>query len=226
MGEIIEFPSNGSSGQGYLATPEGGSGPGVVVIQEWWGLVDHIKEVCDRLAAEGFVALAPDLYHGEATTEPDEAGKLMMSMNVAQATKDMGGAVDEVARRSGGGPVGVIGFCMGGGLALMVGAAKGSAVAAVVPFYGVIGWPSPGPDYANMRAEVQGHYATNDDFASPEAVRGLEQTLTDNGVRFEMFTYPGTEHAFFNDTRPEVYDAGAASQAWGRALDFLRSKLG
>ncbi|MEA3077578.1 MAG: carboxymethylenebutenolidase [Actinomycetota bacterium] len=226
MGEIIEFPSNGSRGQGYLATPGAGEGPGVVVIQEWWGLVDHIKDVCDRLAAEGFTALAPDLYHGEATTEPDEAGKLMMSLNVAQATKDMGGAVDELVRRTGGGPVGVIGFCMGGGLALMVGAAKGSAVAAVVPFYGVVGWPSPGPDYANMRAAVQGHYATNDDFASPEAVAGLQQTLVDNGVSVEVFTYPGTEHAFFNDTRPEVYNADAATRAWDRALEFLRSKLG
>src|SRR5881275_142109 len=100
MGEIVEFPSNGVTGQGYLATPSSGTGPGVVVIQEWWGLVPHIKDVCDRYAAEGFHALAPDLYHGESTTEPDEAGKLMMSLNLEKAATDMSGAVDVVAERS------------------------------------------------------------------------------------------------------------------------------
>ncbi len=99
MGEMIEFPSNGSTTPGYLALPEGGTGPGVVVIQEWWGLVDHIKDVCDRFAAEGFVALAPDLYHGATTTEPDEAGKAMMAMKMDQAARDMSGRVDAVAPR-------------------------------------------------------------------------------------------------------------------------------
>src|SRR5579885_1024516 len=118
MGEIIEFPSNGGTASGYLATPgEGGAGPGVLVIQEWWGLVDHIKAVADRFAREGFVALAPDLYHGRSTTEPDEAGKLMMTLNMEQAAKELGGAIDELARRSSTEKVGVIGFCMGGGLA-------------------------------------------------------------------------------------------------------------
>src|SRR5688572_5712233 len=135
MGEIVEFPSNGGTGRGYQATPAQAAGPGVIVIQEWWGLVDHIKDVCDRFAAEGFTALAPDLHRGEATTEPDEAGKLMMALNIEQAAKDMSGAVDEVARRSGkpDGKVAVIGFCMGGGLALMLGAQRGDKVAAVAP---------------------------------------------------------------------------------------------
>ncbi len=137
MGEMIEFPSNGSTGHGYLASPAGG-GPGVVVIQEWWGLVDHIKDVCDRFAAEGFVALAPDLYHGTATSEPDEAAKAMMAMRMETAAKDMGGAVDEVRRRSGRDAVGVIGFCMGGGLALVLATQRPDAVKAVVPCYGVI----------------------------------------------------------------------------------------
>src|SRR3954466_1236167 len=101
MGEMVQFPfADGNTG-GYLATPNKGSGPGVVVIQEWWGLVDHIKDVCDRFAKEGFTALAPDLYHGEATPERDEAGKLMMALNIDKAAKDMSGAVDEVPRRSG-----------------------------------------------------------------------------------------------------------------------------
>src|ERR1700728_1515834 len=116
MGELIEFASNGSTAGGYLAVPEGGGGPGIIVIQEWWGLVDHIKDVCDRFAAAGFVALAPDLYHGVTVSEPDEAGKAMMALKMDQAARDMSGAVDEVRRRSSGEQVGVIGFCLGGGL--------------------------------------------------------------------------------------------------------------
>ncbi len=227
MGEIIEFPSNSTSGRGYLAAPVGGSGPGVVVIQEWWGLVDHIVDVCDRLAAEGFVALAPDLYGGKSTTEPDEAGKLMMTLNIERAAKDMSGAVDEVARRSGEGRrVGVIGFCMGGGLALMVAAERGDLINAVVPFYGLIPWPGARPDYSKMTASVQGHYAEKDDYFGPDAVAGLEQELAAAGVDSELFIYPGVDHAFFNDARPEVFDAGAAALAWGRTLDFLRSTVG
>ena len=142
MGEIVEFPSNGSTAQGYLAVPASGTGPGVVVIQEWWGLVDHIKDVADRLAAEGFVALVPDLYHGKSTsnTEPDEAAKLLMSLNLEQAGKDLSGAVDYVAARSTGDGVGVIGFCMGGALALIVGTQRPDQVKAVIntiPGFGI-----------------------------------------------------------------------------------------
>lgn len=228
MGEIVEFPSNGTSGQGYLAVPASGSGPGVVVIQEWWGLVDHIKDVCDRFAAEGFTALAPDLYRGEATTEPDEAGKLMMTLNIEQAAKDMSGAVDEVARRSGNpdGGVAVIGFCMGGGLALMLGAQRGDKVRAVAPFYGLIPWQGAQPDYTQMTAAVQGHYAEKDDYFNPAAVAALEKELLDAAVEVEMFVYSGADHAFFNDERPEVYDAAAAAKAWGRVLEFFRSNVG
>lgn len=225
MGEIVEFPSNGTSGQGYLAVPDSGSGPGVVVIQEWWGLVDHIKDLCDRFAAEGFVALAPDLYRGEKTTEPDEAGKLMMTMNIERAAKDMSGAVDEVAKR-GNGNVGVVGFCMGGGLALMIGANRPDLVKAVAPFYGLIPWEGAQPDYTKMTAAVQGHYAEKDDYFNPEAVAGLDQQLEAAGVDHELFIYAGADHAFFNDTRPEVYDADAAATAWERTLTFFRSAIG
>jgi carboxymethylenebutenolidase len=225
MGEIIEFPSNGTSGQGYLAVPASGSGPGVIVIQEWWGLVDHIKDVCERLAKEGFVALAPDLYSGAATSEPDEAGKLMMTLNIERAAMDMSGAVDEVAKRASGSGVGVIGFCMGGGLALMIGAQRGDVVRAVAPFYGLIPWEGAQPDYTQMTAAVQGHYAEKDDYFNPAAVAALEKELMAVGVEVEMFVYPGADHAFFNDERPEVYDAGAASQAWGRVVDFFRSRI-
>src|SRR3954469_13413784 len=166
MGEIVEFPSNGTTGQGYLATPSSGSGPGVVVIQEWWGLVPHIKDVCDRFAAEGFTALAPDLYHGQSTTEPDEAGKLMMALNIDEAAKDMGGAVDylkasDAVRGEG---VGVVGFCMGGGLALLLATQRPDDIKACVPFYGVIPWESASPDWSKLDCPVQGHFAEQDEF--------------------------------------------------------------
>ena len=225
MGEMIEFPSNGKPGTGYLAVPQTGSGPGVVVMQEWWGIVPHIKDVCDRFAAAGFTALAPDLYHGKVTTEPDEAGKYMMALEVGRATKDMSGAVDELVRRTGRAKVGAVGFCMGGGLALALAVARPDAVAAVAPFYGVIGWPEAAPDYASMTAAVQGHYAERDDYAAPPASRALEAQLKDLGKEVEIFIYPGTQHAFFNDTRPEVYDAGASRQAWERVIPFFHRHL-
>lgn len=226
MGEMIEFPSNGTKGQGYLATPAGGSGPGLIVIQEWWGLVPHIKEVADRFAAAGFVALAPDVYRGAATTEPDEAGKLMMSLDMARAAKDLSGAVDELRRRTGRDKVGVTGFCMGGGLTLVLACQRPDAVAAAVPFYGVIPWEHAQPDWSALAAKVQGHYAEKDGFASPEAVAALDAQLKGLGKDVEFFVYPGTDHAFFNDARPEVYDAGAAATAWDRTLAFLRAQLG
>jgi carboxymethylenebutenolidase len=228
MGEMVEFPSNGTTGSGYLATPEQGAGIGLIVIQEWWGLVGHITDVCDRFAAEGFTALAPDLYHGETTSEPDEAGKLMMALNLAAAGKDLGGAVDfllgsDAVRGEG---VGVTGFCMGGGLALVLATQRPDAVKACVPFYGVIPWEEAQPDWSALDAPVQGHFAEQDGFFTPERVAELESTLTDLGKDAELIVYPGVDHAFFNDERPEVYDEAAARTAWTRTLEFLRAKLG
>lgn len=228
MGEIVEFPSNGTTGTGYLAAPEHGAGIGLVVIQEWWGLVPHIKDVCDRFAAEGFTALAPDLYHGKTTTEPDEAGKEMMALNMAKAAKDMGGAVDfllgsDAVRGDG---VGVTGFCMGGGLALVLATQRPDAVKVCVPWYGLIPWPDAQPDWSALQASVRGHYAERDGFFGPDKVAELEGQLRDLGKDVELFVYPGVDHAFFNDTRPEVYDATAADLAWTRTLELLRAKLG
>jgi len=224
---MIEFPSNGSTAGGYLAVPESGIGPGVVVIQEWWGLVDHIKDVCDRFAAAGFVALAPDLYHGQkvAPGEPDEAGKAMMAMKMDQAARDLSGAVDELLRRSAGEKVGVIGFCMGGGLALVLATQRPDAVAAVVPCYGIVPWPGVDPDYAAMSAAVLGHYAEKDEYFTPEKANELAERLRGLGKSVEIIVYPGAEHAFFNDTRPEVYDADASRQLWDRTLAFLGEHL-
>lgn len=222
MGEIVEFRSNGGTCEGYLAD---GQGPGVLVIQEWWGLVPHIRDVADRFAEAGFTALAPDLYHGEEASEPDGAGKLMMALNLAQAAKDLSGAVDHLVERTGRGRVGVVGYCMGGGLALVLASERPDAVKAVAPYYGVIPWASVQPDFSRLEAKVAGEYAELDDFASPAAVHALEAQLHELGKDATLTIHPGTQHAFFNDTRPDVYDAEASERAWASTLALLRAEL-
>lgn len=227
MGEIVEYPDDGHTGSGYLAVPASGSGPGLVVIQEWWGLVPHIEHVCDRFAAQGFVALAPDLYHGETTTEPDEAGKLMMALNMADAARDMGAAADHLlsldAVTSSG--VGVTGFCMGGGLALYLAAVRPDIVRACVPFYGLMPWPDFDPDWSALNASILGHFAENDGFFSPDKVRELDETLRSHGKSVELIIHPGVQHAFFNDVRPEVYDAATAERTFAQTVAFLRDEI-
>ena len=227
MGHMVEYPSNGGIAQGYFAASATGTGPAVLVIQEWWGLVPHIEEVVDRFAAEGFTALAPDLYHGTTTTEPDEAGKLMMALSVTQAAKDLSGAVaflqgSDAVTSDG---VGVIGFCMGGGLALVLACEEPEAVVACAPFYGLIPWPDAEPDWTKLGAKVRGHYAENDGMFNPEAVAGLQAKLDAAGKDAAFVIHPGTDHAFFNDTRPEVFDAAASASAWDATLDFFRSTI-
>jgi carboxymethylenebutenolidase len=228
MGEMVTFPSNGGEAQGYLAAPIQGRGPGVVVIQEWWGLNDQIEDVCDRFAGDGFVALAPDLYRGKATTKEDEAGQLMMALNIEQAAKDMAGSVDYLRGHDAvtGDGVGVTGFCMGGGLALWLGTLRPDAVKAVVPYYGLIPWPAAQPDYSKLQAAVQGHYAENDDFVDPESVRKLEEQLKGLGKDVEFYMYPGVGHAFTNHHRPEVFHEEHSQAAWDRTVAFFREKLG
>jgi carboxymethylenebutenolidase len=230
MGEIIEFASNGKTATGYLAVPSQGpeSGPGIIVIQEWWGLVDQIKRTCDRFAEVGFTALAPDLYHGTAVplTEPDEAGKEMMALKMDVTAKDLSGAVDELVRRTGRGEVGVIGFCMGGGLALVLATQRPDAVKAVVPAYGLIPWPDAQPDYSKMTAAVFGHIGADDDYFTPEATRELEKQLHDLGKQAEFHFYEGAGHAFFNEDRPDAYNAEAATLLWDRTVAFFREQLG
>ena len=224
MGEMVEFPfAEGHTG-GYLATPKQGSGPGVIVIQEWWGLVDHIKDVCDRFADEGFVALAPDLYHGKTTKSPDEAGKLMMAMRIDEAERDLSAAVQYLATQDSttSEKVGVVGFCMGGALALYT-ATKNENVGACVVFYG--GHPKVKPDLPNLNAPVLGLYAEKDGFVTPDSVRALEREVKALGKSIEVKIYPGADHAFFNDTRPEVYNAEAAADTWRRTIAFLREHL-
>jgi carboxymethylenebutenolidase len=230
MGEIVEFPSNGSTGSGYLAVPAGGaeSTAGIVVLQEWWGLVDQIKRTCDRLADAGFTALAPDLFHGTVVplTEPDEAGKQMMALKMEDAAKDLSGAVDELIRRTGRSEVGAVGFCMGGGLALVLATQRPDAVKAVVPAYGLIPWPDARPDYSKLDAAVLGHAAAEDDYFTPEAARELEAELKAMGKDVEFHIYAGAGHAFFNEDRPEAYHQESAEQLWDRTVAFFRQTLG
>jgi len=223
-GETVEFKSNSAAARGYLSVPEGGAGPGVVVIQEWWGLVPHIESVADRLASEGFVALAPDLYHGEKATSPDEAGKLMMALDIARAERDLRGAIDFLLAHPAvnSTKVGTVGFCMGGVLSLYA-ASVNEQVGACVVFYGI--HPKVNPPLERLRAPVLGFYAEKDQFVPPSAARELEAKLKSLGKRAEFHIYPGTDHAFFNDTRPEVYDAEAAADTWRRMISFFRENL-
>jgi carboxymethylenebutenolidase len=225
-GSMTEIPVDGDAVPAYVSLPPAGDGPGVVVIQEWWGLVPHIRNVADRLAAQGFVAVAPDLYRGKQTSEPDEAGKLVMEMQLRQAAKDMAAAVDALLAmpETTGDGVGVIGFCVGGGLALYLASMK-PEVAAVVCYYG---FPREGLDWdlSAVKGSVLGHFAADDDFAPGELVDSMERELRDAGVEVTFHHYPGTTHAFFNDDRPEVYDADAADRSWQRTLEFLRARLG
>jgi carboxymethylenebutenolidase len=227
MGTMVEFPSNGTTGSGYFAPAEGGAGPGIIVIQEWWGLVPHIRDVVDRFAAAGFSALAPDLYRGATTTEPDEAGKLMMALNLGQAARDLRGAItflrqDPAVSST---QVGVTGFCMGGGLALMLAAQEPQDVAACVPFYGLIPWEGAEPDWGRLDCSVLGHYAERDAFFPPDKVASLQGTLTSLGKDALLTVHPGVDHAYFNDDRPEVYDPTTAESCWEHTLEFFRDTV-
>ena len=221
---VVEFEANGGTARGYLAEPES-EGPGVVVLQEWWGVEDHIKDVCDRFAGEGFMALAPDLYRGETTDQPSEAEQKMMAMNMDQAEKDMRGAVDYLAGHESfeGKGVGSVGFCLGGGLSVWAGTAN-PKVKAVVTYYYVM--PHGKPDFVKLEAAVLGHFGTGDDFISVDDAKALEQEISDAGaeVRFEF--YDGAGHAFFNDTnRLGTHDPEHSRRSWEQTVSFLREHL-
>ena len=229
MSQTVEFPSNGATASGYLATPTSGKGPGLLVIQEWWGLVPQIKRVCNRLAQEGFVALAPDLYHGEIAehTEMDKAGQLMQSLPPDRAARDMAGAIDYLLGHEAveGHRVGVIGFCMGGMLTLMITALQGDKVAVAAPFYGAP-LDDMAPDWSKLTASVQGHFAEKDDYFPPDKVKALEAELKGIGKDVEFFIYPGTGHAFANEENAlGTYDEESRKVSLERAIAFLKSKL-
>jgi carboxymethylenebutenolidase len=223
----VTFPSNGGEAHGYLALPESGSGPGLIVIQEWWGLTDHIVDVTDRFAAEGFVALAPDLYGGRTTHDADEAGAMMGSLPVTKAAQDLAGALtfleDNDAVTSD--RIGAVGFCMGGGFVLVLAAQQTDRIGAAVPFYGVGGYDQV--DLSRITAPVLGHFGSEDGFAPPAQVDDLEAKLADSPATIRIERYEGMGHAFFNDEdHMGTYDATAAGKAWAETLTFLRANLG
>jgi carboxymethylenebutenolidase len=226
MGELISFPSNGATCTGYLAKPVHANGAGIIVIQEWWGLVDHIKNVADRFAEAGFLALAPDLYHGEIASEPDEAKKLIMEMQMKKAGEDIAGAAKYLAARDDvKTSIGVIGFCMGGSLAIWSATITPDIVAAV-GFYPGGSWERMAPDwsrYAGKAAEI--HCAESD---GTSTAPGIQEALT--GIKSatglaQAFDYSRTQHAFFNDDRPEVFNKDAAELAWQRTIAFFTEQL-
>ncbi len=221
----IEFPTSAGSAPGYLAAPAGEHGPGVIVLQEWWGLDEHIRSICDRLAAEGFYALAPDLYRGETTTQPSEAEQKMMALSMGDVEKDMCGAADHLASQPGceGPGVGALGFCLGGGLAIWA-AATCPNISAAVTYYYVM--PHGKPDFSAISGPVLGHFGTADDFIPLEHSHALESELKDAGVETTFHYYDGAGHAFFNDTnRLGTYNAELAQTSWERTVSFLRSAL-
>jgi carboxymethylenebutenolidase len=223
-GNMISFECNGEAYRGYLAPSSSGSGPGVIVIQEWWGLVGHIKSVADRFAQAGFTALAPDLYQGESTDEPEEAGKLMMALNISETEKILRCAVDRLLQDEAcsSDRAGVVGFCMGGQLSLYA-AATNPKIGACVDYYGI--HPNVEPPLENLKAPVLGFFAEHDEYASPEAVSALSAKLDEAGKEHEFHTYPATHHAFFNDDRPEVFNQDAAEDSWDRMIRFFQEHL-
>ncbi|MGF1431916.1 dienelactone hydrolase family protein [Kitasatospora sp. LaBMicrA B282] len=223
----VSFPSNGGQAHGYLALPPEGRGPGLLVVQEWWGLTTHIKAITDRFAAEGFVALAPDLYGGSTTHDAAEAAELLRKLPTEQAVRDLRGAVDFLLGHPGlvGDAIAVVGFCMGGGFALRLAVQEGDRVAAVVPFYGLP--REPDYSYQGLSAHVLGHFAERDHGLPVETVDEAAIRIGEaTDRRPEIHFYPAG-HAFVNDENPQGhYDALQAGIAWRRTLSFLRGHLG
>ena len=221
----VTFDSAGTTAHGYLEKPVTGSGPGVIVIQEWWGLTTHIASLVRRLADEGFVALAPDLYGNRTTHDADEAMAMMQDMDEQTASALLAGSVDHLLslEETTSSTVGVIGFCMGGGFVLSLAGEAGDKVSAAVPFYGL---PSDGLDAGRITADVQGHYGRQDEMVTPDAVEGAFEHLKErSGATTELHFYDAG-HAFVNDENLiGTYDPENAQVAWDRAVSFLRERL-
>ena len=221
-GKMVDFPSNGSTTHGYLATPASGKGPGILVIQEWWGLVGHIKSVADRFAAEGFTALAPDMYHGQTASEPDGAAQVLLGLGDVERHEQLAGAAAYLAQQSTGAKIGAVGFCMGGQLALFA-ATVNPNVGATVNFYGI--HPNVKPDYTKLSGPVLGLFAEKDGFVTPQVARDTDAAIKKAGKVSEIHIYPNVDHAFFNDENKAAYNKAAADDAWRRTLAHFRQHL-
>jgi len=232
-GRMIEFDADGSPAPGYLATPDaaaGAGGPGVIVLHAWWGLTEPFRQVCDRLAEAGFVALAPDLYRGKTTASVEEADVLAGALDQEQASGDIVGAAQFLRNHpataaaqsvESRGALAIIGFSLGGAFAFESSVSMADEIAAVVTFYATY----TGPDYSRAKAAYLCHFAANDPFEPPESVAELEQALQAAGRQATFYTYPGTGHWFFEANRPDAYNAAAAALAWERTLAFLNTEL-
>ena len=222
-GGMIQFEDGEEKYKGYLASPSSGSGPGIIVIQEWWGLVPHIKDVTDRYAVAGFNALAPDLYRGKTADEPDEAGSLMMALHIGETAKLLAKAIDTLLNdpKTTGDKVGVVGFCMGGQLSLYA-ACVNSKIGACIDYYGI--HPSAQPALRDLHCPLLGFFAEHDAYAGAEQVNALTEELTLLAKPHQFTTYPGTSHDFFNDVRP-AYNKDAADDTWQRAIAFFNENL-
>lgn len=219
MGQMIDFARpDGGKTRGYLATAGDGK-PGIVVIQEWWGLNDQICGVADRFARAGYNALAPDLYEGRVTTEPDEANHMMSGLDFPGAThQDLRGAAQHLATMSR--KVAVMGFCMGGALTIAA-AVHVPECAAGVCFYGIP--PADFADPAKIAVPFQAHFANQDDWCTPAAVDALEQAMQAAGAKAEIYRYDAA-HAFFNE-RSAAYDLASAEASWERMMGFLAKNV-
>jgi carboxymethylenebutenolidase len=223
MGTRIQFSRpDGKKAEGYLAKAANANAPGVVVIQEWWGLQDQIKGICDRFAGLGYDALAPDLFKGMTVPyhDPDAAGRAMNALNFLEATdQDVRGAAQYLLRSSP--KVAIAGFCMGGAVAILA-ACRVPEFSAALPFYGLP--PETVAKAGDVRVPIQGHFANSDDFVTPAKVDAFEKGLKAAGKTFEFYRYDAS-HAFMNEQR-DVHDRTSAELAWGRAQEFLKRHLG
>ncbi|HEV7129630.1 MAG TPA: dienelactone hydrolase family protein [Ktedonobacterales bacterium] len=228
-GRLTEFDTAGAPATGYLATPDAATGPGVVVLHAWWGLTEPFRQVCDRLADVGFVALAPDFYRGKTATTVAEAEVLgaASDQQVEQWRSEIAGALQclrqngATSRADGRGAFGFVAFSLGGAYALDMSVNLADEIAAVVTFYATY----PGLDYRGAKATYLCHFAEHDPYEPAESVAEMERALQAAGRRATFATYPGTTHWFFESNRPDAYNAAAAALAWERTIAFLNAEL-
>jgi carboxymethylenebutenolidase len=228
MEKTITFPGDGVTMSGYLVGPKAtGQYAAIIVVQEWWGLNEHVKDIARRLARERYIAIAPDLYSRlghKVTTDPNEAGRLMQALQKPDGLKDLNVTITYLKTVDGVDPnrIGVIGFCMGGSYALML-PCTSRDIKAAVPFYGEV--PNPDTPLKNLAAPVLYIYGEDDGWITKADVQRLQEALRKYNKPGEVKTYPGCSHAFFNDTRKEVYCPVEAQDAWKRALTFFHQHL-
>ncbi len=223
MSERVTFTSrNGDRISGALAVPASATAGAVILVHEWWGLTPQIEQMVDRLAGEGFLVLAPDLFRGEVADLKDTpaAQKLMNGLDGARALADLGGALDFLkGHERGNGKVGITGFCMGGAYAFAAACAL-RGLAASVPFYGL----PPHADWSQVDVPIEAHFAANDGWAKPALAEEIQRTLAARGQPMDLHVYQA-EHAFMNEARPEVYEPISAALGWDRLVEFLRAHV-